>query len=182
MNNLQLATLILPAVALLLLILFYWLLQKKASNKTPLKHFSITILILAFILNFAWEVIQIPLFKDASFNIKHIAFCTLASVADAIMVLLIYLGFALIYNNQFWVQGLTLLRILILMLVGGLGAIAVEIILLSSGTWAYNTSMQIIPIVNVGLSPVLQFMVLPVCIYYLSFKMKSYGQPAITRK
>ncbi len=35
---------------------------------------------------------------------EHIAFCALASVADVLMVLLLYFGLALLYKNPFWVQ------------------------------------------------------------------------------
>ena len=58
------------------------------------------------------------------------------------------------------------------MLTGGIGAVAAEIRNLSAGSWAYSKSMPIIPFLNVGLSPVLQFMLLPAIIFYLGFKIK----------
>lgn len=166
-------TFLMPVIALILVIVFYFILSKKSTNKSAFKRFTLIVMIVAYVLNFSWEIIQMPLYKNSSYNIEHIAFCALASVADAIMVLLIYFGFAVIYKNPLWVQNLTLPRILILMLVGGFGAVAAEIRHVSSGTWAYDTSMPIIPVVDVGLSPVLQFMLLPVCSYYLSFRMIS---------
>lgn len=159
---------------MLVALLFIYFL-KKVENKTFFKRLIFITLVMAFLLNFVWEVAQVPLYKGASFNKKHITFCALASVADAIMVLLLYFSYGLIYKNPLWVQRLTLLRILILMMVGGLGAIAAEIKYLSSGTWAYNTSMPLIPIAKVGLLPVLQFMLLPACIYYLSCKINNYA-------
>lgn len=116
-----------------------------------------------------------PLY-EAIINFQHIAFCSLASVADAIMVLLIYFGFALIYKSPLWISKLTIPRTLLLMLVGGVGAVASEVRHLSAGSWAYSKSMPNIPIFNVGLSPVLQFILLPVCIYYLSYKIKLPGR------
>ena len=179
-NNLKPIIFLIPVIASTLVVLLFINLLKKAEDKVVFKRFVFTTLLLAFLLNFAWEVIQMPLYKGASFNIEHIAFCALASVADAIMVLLIYFGFAIIYKNPLWVQNLTLPRILLLMLVGGVGAVAAEIRHVLAGNWAYDTSMPIIPVVDVGLSPVLQFMLLPVCIYYLSLKMsKSSGSHKI---
>ncbi len=118
-----------------------------------------------------------PLYKDASFNLQHIAFCLLASVADAIMVLLLYFLFAFICKQPLWIKDLSLQRVLILMAVGGIGAILAEMRHLSQGNWAYASSMPILPFINVGLSPVLQFMFLPVLSYYLSFYFlkKNYG-------
>jgi hypothetical protein len=60
----------------------------------------------------------------------------LASAADAIMVLLIYTGFALIYKKPFWVKELAIPHILLLMLVGGTGAIVAEMRSASAGNRA----------------------------------------------
>lgn len=104
-------------------------------------------------------------------------FCGLASVADAIMVLLIYFVLALIYKDPLWIKHLNLKRTLIIVLLGGTGAVLAEIGHLSQDNWAYASSMPIIPFINVGLSPILQFMFLPVLSYYLSFYLskKNYG-------
>lgn len=172
MNNLKPIIFIVPVIALILVVVLFIFLIKKMNNKAAFKRFTFIVLVLAFLLNFAWEVIQMPLYEGASFDVQNIAFCALASVADAIMVLLLYFCFAFIYRKLFWAQDLTLQRILMLMLVGGLGAIGAELRHVSAGNWAYSKSMLVIPVINVGLSPVLQFMFLPACIYYLSFQMK----------
>ena len=174
-NNLSPLILLTPVIALILVVLMFIYLLKKVEDKVIFKRFVLTTLISAFLLNYAWEVIQMPLYKDAPFTIQHIAFCGLASVADAIMVLLIYFGFALIYKDPLWIKAATVPRIFFLILVGGIGAIIAEIGHVSAGNWAYDRIMPIIPVFDVGLSPVLQFMLLPACIYYLSFKIKNHG-------
>lgn len=174
MNNLNLSTVLVPVILSMLVVLLFIYFLNKVENRTFFKRLILIMLVLAFLLNFAWEVAQIPLYKGASFKKDHIAFCALASVADAIMVLLLYFGFAIICKNPLWAQRLTPLLILLLMMAGGLGAIAAEIKYLSSGTWTYNTSMLLIPIAKVGLIPVLQFMLLPASIYYLSFKINNH--------
>lgn len=172
MNNLNPLIFLVPLIALTLAVLLFIYLSKKVDDKAVFKRFVFTALVLAFLLNFAWEVIQMPLYKDASYTIEHIAFCALASVADAIMVLLIYFCFVFIYKKPLWVEEFTSTRIFILMLVGAVGAIVAERRHLSVGTWAYDNSMPLLPVVGVGLSPVLQFMLLPALIYYLSYKKK----------
>jgi hypothetical protein len=124
---------------------------------------------LAFLLNLVWELVQGPLYKGYTYDKQHISFCALASLADVIMVLLLYFGFALVFREALWAQKLTIPRVLSVMLAGGAGAILAEIRHLSAGNWAYAESMPIIPVVQVGLSPVLQFTILPMLIYYLSF-------------
>jgi len=174
MNNLNLAIFLIPVIVLILEALLFIYFLNTVENKTFFKRLIFIMLVMSFLLNFAWEVAQIPLYKGASFAKEHIAFCALASVADAIMVLLLYFGFALVYKNPLWVQRLASFRILLLIMAGGMGAVAAEIKYISIGTWAYNTSMPLIPIAKVGLLPVLQFMLLPASIYYLSCKINNH--------
>ncbi len=169
MNNINPVIFLIPFIALILAGILYFLLLKKATDKKAFNKFVITITVLSFLLNFAWELIQVPLYIPSLYSLEHIAFCALASLADVIMVLLLYLGFALIFKNPLWIQHLKWKRIVIVILTGGTGAVLAEIRHLSLGTWAYADSMPIIPIINVGISPVLQFMILPLLIYFLSF-------------
>ncbi|MCY7423199.1 MAG: hypothetical protein LH478_15810, partial [Chitinophagaceae bacterium] len=105
------------------------------------------------------------------YSLSHIAFCGLASVADAIMVILIYFVLAIIYKDPLWIKHINLQRTLILILIGGIGAILAEMRHLSQGNWAYAPSMPMLPFVHAGLSPVLQFMLLPILVYYISFSI-----------
>lgn len=162
---------IIPAIAVILDILLYFLLLRLTTEKKVFNRFVITTIPFALLFNLAWEILQIPLFKGGVYEWHHILFCLLDSVADVIMLLLIYFGFALIYKNALWVINLNTKRIILLILTGGTGAILAEVRHLSIGTWSYAGTMPLIPVVNVGLSPVLQFMILPILIYRLSFKM-----------
>ena len=110
-----------------------------------------------------------PLYNRSSFSIDHVIFCALGSVADAIMVLLLYSGLGFIFRNPLWIEHLKWQRIVMAILIGGTGAILGEIRHLSLASWAYADSMPIIPVVNVGISPVLQFMTLPLLTYLSSF-------------
>ena len=158
-----------PVVVLILISTLYFYLLKKTTAKKVFNKFIFIMITLSFLLNFAWELIQIPLYKNPANHTNHIAFCALASLADVLMVLLLYFGLALIFKNSFWIQQLKLRRIVIVVLIGGAGAILSEMRHLFLGSWAYDNSMPIIPLVNVGIAPVLQFMILPLLIYFLSF-------------
>jgi hypothetical protein len=169
MPSLSLSIIIIPGIAILLDILLYVFLLRQTTEKKMFKRFVITTILLAFLFNVAWEILQIPLFKGGVYEWQHILFCILASVADVIMVLIIYFGFALIYKDELWIKNLKAIRIIILILTGGAGAVLAELRHLSIGTWSYASAMPLIPVVHVGLSPVLQFMILPILIYSLSF-------------
>lgn len=168
MNNLSLTILLTPVIGLILVIVLYFLLQKKGGGKIAFKKFVLVIAAVAFLLNFGWEMIQMPLYKNTEYNTSGILFCALASVADVIMTLLLYFFFSVIYSNKFWVKYLTVVRVFLLMLAGGLGAVLAEIRHINLGNWAYNDSMPVIPFVNAGLSPVLQFMILPFIIFFIA--------------
>ncbi|OSZ77157.1 hypothetical protein CAP36_12140 [Chitinophagaceae bacterium IBVUCB2] len=169
MNNLKPIIFLIPVIALVFTGILYFYFLKKATNKNIFKRLVFTITVIALLLNLIWELVQMPLYRDSSFTIGHIAFCALASVADALMVLLLYFGVALIFRNSLWIQHLKWQQIAIVILTGGTGAVLSEMRHLSSGSWAYDNSMPLIPVVNVGIAPVLQFMILPLIIYFLSF-------------
>ncbi len=169
MESLKATVLIMPVLALILVIILYVHLLKHSNNRRIFKRFSCLIIAFSFLLNFAWEMLQTPLYEGMKPNMQSAMFCGLASLADTLMVLLLYYAFAFFYKEFFWTQHLTLQRILILVGVGATGAILVEIFHLSAGSWKYSRIMPIIPTVNVGVSPVLQFMILPAVIYLLSF-------------
>lgn len=160
---------LIPVLALILVVVFYFILLKGIKHKVAFKRFVFITTILAFILNFVWETAQLPLYKNNVYDLIHVSFCALASVADVIVVQLIYFGFALIYKDTFWIKNINIQRALLLILIGGIGATLAEMRYLSEGNWAYSSSMPVIPIVNAGISPVLQFMFLPFIIYYVGF-------------
>lgn len=169
MNNLSPAILIVPIIALILVAIGDYILLKKVANKVVFKRFVLLITLFAFVLNYVWELAQIPLYKDALYNMQHILFCGLAAVADAIMVLLLYFIFAIIYNQPFWIKHINVQRTFMLIVIAGIGAILGEMRHLSIGSWGYGSSMPILPFVNVGLSPFLQFISLPILSFYVSF-------------
>jgi hypothetical protein len=86
------------------------------------------------------------------------------------MVFLLYFGYALVYGDVFWIRQLTFRKAFLLIVIGGLGAVLAETKHLAAGNWAYADSMPLLPIVNIGLAPVLQFMILPLLIYWISFE------------
>jgi len=108
--------------------------------------------------------------RDMWLNMQTAMLCGVASIADALMVLLLYYAFAVIYKDPFWVQHFTPMRILLLVMTGATGAILTEMLHLSTGSWRYSQRMPIVPVVNAGVSPVLQFMILPI----LSYRISSY--------
>jgi hypothetical protein len=170
MDSLSIQLFYVPTVALILVIGFYLYYSKKVEDKELFKSFFWTIAFFAYLFNSIWEVAQGFLYEGYIYDFKHISFCALASIPDVFMVFLLYFGFALIYGNTFWIRQLTFGKASLLIVVGGLAAAFSETRHLASGNWAYADSMPLLPIVNAGLAPVLQFMILPILIYWISLE------------
>jgi hypothetical protein len=155
-----------PTIALTGVVLLYVFFLKRAADKSAFRQFIGRGVVLAFLLNYAWELGHCSLYKGFVYDGPHGAFLGLASLADTIMAGLLYFGFALVYKNGFWVQSLTVFRTVGLVLVGGTGSAVSEIAHLAAGNWTYTDRMPLI--FGVGLTPLLQFSMLPLLIYWLS--------------
>ena len=162
---------LIPVVAIIIAVIFYIFLLKKSDDKKIFKRYVLIMVVTSFIFNEVWELVQMPLYYSAFYNLGHIIFCTLGALADTIMVLLLYFSFAFIYKNIFWIWQTNWFKIFVVMLTGAVGAVLSEKRHLLLGSWAYDQSMPIVPFVNVGLSPFLQFFLLPVIIYFLSYRI-----------
>lgn len=169
MENLKATALIVPVIALILISILYMHLLKHSNNRSVFKRVSYFIIAFSFLLNFFWEMLQMPLYEGMEPGIQTTLFCALAAVADAVMVLLIYYAFGLIYKSPLWIKHLNYVRVILLILTGGLGAVLMELRHLHSETWGYKQTMPLIPFVDVGVLPVLQFMSLPLLSYVISF-------------
>lgn len=169
MTNLTPGMFVVPTLALTVVGVLYTYFAKKAPDRGAFKRFAGFSMMLAFVLIFSWELSHCPLYEGCGYNPLHVAFLALASLADAIMAALLYLGLALVYQDSLWVRQLTPRRAFWLVMIGGAGAALTEVVHLAVGSWVYTDRMPLIPGLGVGLSPVLQFAVLPLLIYSLSF-------------
>ena len=127
----------------------------------------LTISIITFILNFFWEISQaflyVPHFVGISGLIKvHIR----ASLGDLLIVSLILLIDAIISTRIFPKEN-SKKRFVAIAITGFILAVIIEKYALAIGRWSYNPLMPIIPILNVGLIPILQMIILPIAIFYL---------------
>lgn len=169
MTNLTPGMFVVPTIALTVTGVLYAYFAKKAPDRRAFKRFIGFALGLAFALNFSWELSHCLLYIGCGYDPLHVGFLALASLADAIMAALLYLGLALVYQDGLWVRQMTWVRAFWLVVIGGAGATLTEVVHLAAGSWIYTDRMPLIPGLGVGLSPVLQFAVLPLLIYSLSY-------------
>jgi len=134
------------------------------------KIFAITVI--AFILNFIWEISQAFLYAPHYVGIGGLVRVHLqASLGDVLLFLVILMLDALVFGRDY-VQKIDSKRLTMMMSIGFALAVAVEKYALFSGRWVYNFLMPIIPGLNVGLVPVLQMMLIPVCVFFIFKRLK----------
>lgn len=122
-----------PLIVFVIVIAGYSLLANRVANRQLFRKFMIALLSIGFLANFIWELLHSPLYQGHVNNTKHVLISALASAADALMVLLLYVGFAFIFKNPFWIQSITLKHIVLLILVGATGGIVSEMVHVSRG-------------------------------------------------
>ncbi len=120
--------------------------------------------IFAFLLNFIWELLQMPLFAgfiDVQFY-QVVLHCTKATFGDVIISLAAFAGACLIARSRMWINSMTKSGVVAFLVIGLLITIIFEI--LATGVlnrWQYSELMPMIPIIDVGTSPVAQWVILP---------------------
>ena len=132
-----------------------------------MKKTIINIILFSIPINFIWEMAQMPLYNEMPWNLDTSLFCFVASLGDAIMILVIFFTVAFLLRNKNWIFSLTSLNVIITLTVGFIIAVIVERLALADNMWSYSELMPIIPF-NVGLSPILQMLVLPLLVFKLT--------------
>lgn len=132
----------------------------------------LSIFVVGFAVNLVWENAQAPLYAGYESFWQHFVICLPYTVGDVGVIGWLYLGMAAILRDRWWVERWTLPRLVILVVMGAMVAIVMERQALAAGRWSYGPDMPIIPMLEVGVTPVLQMMVLPVVTLYLAGKAR----------
>jgi hypothetical protein len=123
---------------------------------------QIYLYLLALPLHLIWEVAQIEAYAFPETNLmKDVIGCFLPSLGDGLMTLVIYWAGWLAFRDWQWILHPGIHGYLFMMSIGLLLAVAVEWnALYQTRAWAYNERMITVPILGVGLLPILQMLLL----------------------
>ncbi len=127
---------------------------------------EINLVVFALLLNFPWEVLQAPLFEGMA-TAPHSAVvgaCLQATLGDAVIMLLAHASVAAVTRRRRWLLAPSGYEVAGFIAVG-VAITAVIEWLATSGrwaqSWAYSAKMPVIPGIEIGLSPLLQWIVVP---------------------
>lgn len=129
------------------------------------------IALFAFLLNFVWEMLQVPFFV-AMPEMPHwqaVLVCARATVGDVeISLVAFWLVAAFAASGRRWVLRPGRRQIAIFVAAG----VVVTVVLEMAATrvwhrWAYSRLMPVLPMLDVGLVPILQWIVVPPLVVWL---------------
>lgn len=111
-------------------------------------------------LHFIWEANHVQLYTGYEHVARGLPIPWYATAGDIVYTFFALLVIALFKHEIAWWQKMTWHDAAVLACLGLVIALFVEYKAFLFGRWAYTAAMPIIPIVQVGLSPVLQMMIL----------------------
>jgi hypothetical protein len=137
--------------------------QSKAglsARVTSLPEFNIYVF--AFLLNFVWEFLQMPLFTAPPADMPHwdiVKIYAFASVADGFIMLIAYWMTSAFARSRYWFVAAERGHVLIFLIIGLAITSAIELIATEMGVWTYSPLMPVL--FGVGLSPFIQWVIPP---------------------
>lgn len=140
-------------------------------GKMSLLLLAVVLYLVTFFLHFVWEMWQVPLYVGMSDSDHWSAVlqCTLATIGDGFIALIAYSISAFIARDKYWLHKGSA-SIWAVFIISGL-AITVFLEVFATnvyGRWQYSELMPIVPVINVGLSPLLQWLIIPPITIWIS--------------
>lgn len=136
----------------------------------------------ALLLNYPWEFLQVPLFEGMS-QAPHwhaVQSCSRAAVGDAVISLLAFEVVSLWAGARAWVMRPTAPMVFGFIACGVFTTVVIERLALAGlwmERWSYSTLMPILPGLEVGVSPIAQWVVLPPLVLWLVRRQLACAQP-----
>lgn len=132
---------------------------------------EVHIAIFSYLLNFQWELFQMPLFSGFN-GIEYydaILHCTQATFGDVVISLIAFLAASAAVRSRRWLLEDNGIAIGVFFLTGLMITVCFE--LLATGPlnrWEYADIMPLIPFTGVGVSPVAQWVLIPALVVWFS--------------
>ncbi len=125
----------------------------------------------SLLLHFVWEMLQVPLFAGVA-EMAHwdgIRFCLSATVGDAGIAIGAYWTTALVAGSRQWLLHPSAYEATVFILAGLLATMVLEYYHTNiSLRWSYSELMPLVPPFGIGLSPLLQWVVVPTLVMWLT--------------
>lgn len=144
------------------------------QSVSSIRHVA-TVFVVAVVLNYPWERVQSRLYIGP--NGADIAWwlCFVASLVDGLFVLLILSVGWVAFGRSDWYEQAGIRGYLVMLASGVAISVGVEwTTVYVLRWWTYGERMPLLPIVNIGLVPLVQMLVLPPLIFLLVAGLSRY--------
>ena len=129
------------------------------------------IFLVAVALNYPWELAHGPLFVGMDSFRAMGWHCFVAALGDGVLVWIIHATGCAAFQRADWFERPGLAGYAVMLGMGLALAVGVEWIAVHTlHRWAYTARMPLIPGLGIGVTPVLQMLVLPPLVFYLAAK------------
>ena len=124
------------------------------------------VFVISVLLNFPWEVAQMPLYVEDGNWLEFALHCVIPSLGDGLIVMLIFcVGWA-VQGRSDWTDQPGWAAYALMLTTGFSVAVIVEWLgFYGLIRWSYTASMPLLPGLGIGVVPVLQMLILPPVIF-----------------
>ena len=139
---------------------------------------EVTVGIFALLLNFPWEILQAPLFADMR-SLPHATAtmaCLQATFGDMVIMLLAHAVVAIQARNRRWMLATNGKQLMLFVAVGLSITVLIEWLAtrgLWLSNWSYSPAMPLLPGTDIGLVPMLQWLLLPLLTVWFTARQLS---------
>ena len=141
----------------------------KSLGRRLLNNVELNIVVFGFLLNFMWEIFQAPLFQGMKSKAHWDAIlqCTRATGGDLIILLSAFWAGALIFRDHAWLAKARNRIVFVFMGLAFMSATGTEMLMTRYlHHYRYGSAMPIVPLLGIGLSPFLQWIILPLLVVW----------------
>ena len=142
--------------------------EKPDSVRTVLPRLG-ALFVISVLVNFPWEVAQMPLYVEAVDWFEFALHCIIPSFGDGLIVLMIFCVGWMTRGRSDWADLPGWATYAVMLVTGFSIAVVVEWMgFYGLNRWSYTASMPLLPILGIGVVPVLQMLILPPIIFRMT--------------
>ena len=150
--------------------------EAAAKSRTEWRRDLFLIALTAFVLSFAAEAVTAPLFVPAEVEmpagVRHFA----AALLQTIVVLLIHGRGWMVFHRPGWFVAPGGMEWAYLLTAAPLMAAVIEFMAVRAGIWSYTAQMPVIPLVRIGVVPLLQTTAVAAAVFLLVARLRKRGR------
>ena len=141
--------------------------RRRSLSNAP----ELPVAMFSFLLHFVWEFLQVPTYAGMA-EMAHwqgIKLCTSATIGDVGFALTAFWTACLVARTRYWMDNQAALPALVFLGVGIALTVGFEFYYTPvTQRWTYSDLMPLVPPFGTGLSPLLQWIVIPPLVLWLS--------------